>query len=267
MRRPAWLWTAGLLLVAMALTTAGLIRWFDCGTCDGLYRKHAGISVAGLIYEPKGCPDCGDRGRMSALTRWRRRPVEERLRTLIQAPSGRRAELSGPYESLRSLLRESGTTPRFEKWAPSWVRARFSVCDGEDVVLVLAQPVRVWTKNPGEERWYHTVTRNSSQLWMFDVRGRQLDSVAVQGTQVRARPGFSFVPGSGPQDVVVTLELRDESDVFDLHDAPAEFSRSGPDGVQVWQQDVGDLPPEKWIQDGKASFRITGGKFVRIPPR
>ncbi len=267
MRRSAWIWTAGLLLVAMALPTAGLIRWFDCETCGGLYRKHVGISVAGLIFEPKGCPDCGDRGRMSALTRWKRRPVDARLRSLIQAPSGHRAELTAPFQALVSLLRDAGTTPRFERWPLSRVTARFFVCDGEDVVLVLAQPVRVWTQNPGEERWHPTLTENSSQLWMFDVRGKLLDSVAARGTKAKARPVFAFAPRAEGEGVVATLELRDESDVFDLEVLPAEFSSSEPDGVQVWQQDVGDLPPAQWIQEGKACFRIAGGKFVRIPPR
>lgn len=263
MRRSGWTWTA-VLLTLPCLTVLLLLRLFDCIQCAGVYKKFQDTPAPGVNPAPTGCPDCRDVGRVSLLTRWRKKPIDARLRTLIQSPADYAYARPGPDGALHSLLEDQGASAFFGRSSELKVeRARFVVAEERDFVLVVA---RQW-KTGGSTN----PTQGSAQAWIFDLQGKLLDSLAVADSKNSARCRLGIVtdpyPFSEEKDAVLGISVLDHSDARPFHISRRMIYAVDPGGVRCWQQDVGDLPPEKWIQDGKACFRIAGGKFVRIPPR
>ena len=262
MRRSGWAWTAALLTLP-CLAVLLLLRLFDCVQCAGVYRKFQDTPAPGVNPAPTGCPDCRDEGRVSLLTRWRKKPVDARLRTLIQAPADYAYARPGPDGALHRLLEDQGASAVFGKSSELKVEAaRFVVAEERDFVLVVA---RQW-KTGG----FTIPAHGSAQAWIFDLQGKLLDSLAVADSKNSARCRLGIVtdpyPFSAEKDAVLGISVLDHSADRDFDISRQMIYAQDLSGVRCWQQDVGDLPPESWIRDGKASFRIAGGKFVRIPP-
>lgn len=263
MRRSAWAWTAGLLMLP-CLTVLLLLRLFDCVQCAGVYRKFQDTPAPGVNPAPTGCPDCRDAGRVSLLTRWRKKPIDARLRTLIQSPVDYAKARPAPDAALHSLLEDQGASARYGKSSELKVeQARFVVAEERDLVLVVG---RQWRTGGSTIPSYGS----AQQAWIFDLQGKLLDSLAVADSKKSARCSLGIVtdpfPFSAEKDAVLGISVLD-------HSADREFDISRHtiyardlSGVRSWQQGVGEIPPAQWIQDGKAYFKIAGGKFVRIPP-
>ena len=149
-----------LALLAAAVAAASLPLW-DCPLC-------------GRPPAPVNCPCCRDAGRVSWLERARRAPPDPRVLALFRG-----------IDALGELLGSDVDVDILYS-----ARARFAVCDGEDVVVALAHQARM-----------SRTARQRAEAWMFSLRGELLDHVLATGPTAYGGVGFAFI---GPDLALLT---------------------------------------------------------------
>ncbi|HEX7896397.1 MAG TPA: hypothetical protein VF950_01360 [Planctomycetota bacterium] len=221
-------WIPGLPVATLliAVVAASLPLW-TCSLCGALVRRLQGTPSRAYTTN---CPRCRDSGR-AAL--WPRRRLDSLPRELFENPpittgdkSSRLPHPPGFERALVRLLdRQGAAPPRLSGGV--FGEARFDICDGEDVVLVL-----LYGSSPtGCAR---------VEAWMLDLDGTLKDHFDTVTSPHDGSVCYQFAEGGG-------LRLFRDSG----------FTRDGPRTITLRRD---GRPP--WSAEAAFGVRLAGGRFV-----
>ena len=240
------------VLLLLSAAAVALLPWpvFDCGLCGRAQIRKQARNPNGYVEEPTSCPACRDRGRVSAWRLSRTPVLDARLRELLQKAAG---ETSSPsvVAAFQGLLADSGGAAHFcTTRACEFAGARFVRTDRGNGVLIFGEHA-TWKGDAAGFPIHLDV--HSRQLWLFDLHGRLLDSVAFESRQDGARPWLSI----GETTAGAQLEIR-------MQDFGSRSRRltASLEGLKLWQAGIGEIPPERWFKEGGVRLRILGGRLV-----
>lgn len=124
--------TAWLILAVVVLTGLGVagstIRYKPCHTCDdlSLWLRHHSPRISHRTNPRVGCPDCGDRGKVSLLRSWMPSRVSPSIGALVRAFKDPTAGQE-PIRALRRVVEENG--PAYSRFLEDAFQV-FHGCEG-----------------------------------------------------------------------------------------------------------------------------------------
>jgi hypothetical protein len=242
---------AAVVLLLLCGGVVALIPWrcFTCGLCGGAQVRKQAVNQNRYGDEVTSCPGCRDRGRVSFWALRRGALLDPRLRTLLQKAAGETAPAPA-VAAFQDVLAAHGVTARFAP-ASVFAWARFVRTSRGDAVLVCGEHA-TWTKTIA-------LDVHSRQLWLFDLQGRLLDSLAFESRKDVARVHLTIVPekeGDAPGGTVLELEVASLAGFRSIR--PSDSL----EGLSLWRDGIGDIPPARWFKEGRVRLRRVGGRWV-----